>query len=54
MKVKTTTRFTDLKENKVREVEDVFEVSKERFEQVKPYVVEVKEVKKEVKPKKEK
>lgn len=31
MKVKTIKRFTDLKEDKVRELNDEFEVSKERF-----------------------
>lgn len=44
MKVKTIERFTDLKEDKVREVNDEFEVSKERYEEVKRFVVEVEEV----------
>ena len=41
MKVKATTRFTDLKENKVREVGDTFEVTTERFEEIKQWVVDV-------------
>lgn len=34
MKVKTLIRFTDLKENTIREVGDVFEVTKERLEEL--------------------
>lgn len=49
MKVKTTKRFTDLQEEQVRELGDVFEVTKARFEQIKDYVEVVKEVEKEIK-----
>lgn len=48
MKVKTIKRFTDLKEKKVREVGDTFEVSKARYDEilkVDKLVEEVKEVK---------
>lgn len=31
MKVKTLIRFTDLKENTIREVGDIFEITKERL-----------------------
>lgn len=51
MRVKTTKRFTDLKENKVREIDDVFEVTEARFEDIKAYVVKEPIVKK-VEPKK--
>lgn len=34
MKVKTIERFTDLKEDKVRELNDEFEVTKTRYEQL--------------------
>lgn len=49
MKVKTTKRFTDLQEKQIRELDDVFEVTKARFEQIKDYVEVVKEVEKEIK-----
>lgn len=54
MIAKATQRFTDLKENKVREVGDEFNVSKERFELLnsKNFVTEVKEVKEVKKVKK--
>lgn len=47
MKVRTLIRFSDLKENIVREVGDEFIVSKERFEILSalgPIICEVKEV----------
>lgn len=34
MRVETIERFTDLKENKVRELNDEFEVTKERFDEL--------------------
>lgn len=34
MNVRTLIRFNDLKENKIREVNDEFEASKERVEQI--------------------
>lgn len=43
MKVKTTKRFFDLKEQKTREIGDVFEVNKTRFTEIAKYVVELKE-----------
>ena len=48
MRAKTIQRFTDLQENKIREVNDEFEVSKKRFSELEKLkvVVEVKEVKK--------
>ena len=46
MRVKTTKRFTDLKEKQIRELDDVFEVTKARFEQIKDYVEVVPVVKK--------
>lgn len=51
MKVKTTKRFTDLKEDKVREVDDVFECTKARFEDIERFVVEVKQLKPKTKKK---
>lgn len=45
MKVKTIKRFTDLKEKQVREIDDVFECNKARFEDIKGYVVEIKDIK---------
>ena len=51
MKVKTTKRFTDLQEKQIRELDDVFEITKARFEQIKDYVELVPEIKKEVKKK---
>ena len=51
MRCKTLQRFTDLKENKVRELGDEFELTKERFEQLENanLVQEVKAVKKPTK-----
>lgn len=51
MKVKTLIRFTDLKENVIREVGDEFEVNKKRLGEIlsvhpKPLVQEIKEEKK--------
>ena len=43
MQVKTTKRFFDLKEKKTRDVGDVFEVNKTRFEDIKHLTSEVKE-----------
>lgn len=34
MKVKAVKKFKDLKENKVRETGDVFEVNKKRFKEI--------------------
>lgn len=45
MIVKTTIRFTDLKEDKVREVGDEFEVNQARFQVLKSHVEEIKEKK---------
>lgn len=52
MRVTTTSRFNDLKENKVREVGDTFEVSKERYAEILKVGKFVKEVKEEKTPKK--
>lgn len=56
MRVKTIRRFTDLKENKSREVGDEFEVNEERFGKLDALklveVVKVVEVKKTPKKKK--
>lgn len=56
MKVKTLIRFTDLKENTIREVGEQFEVTKERLEEIllvlsSPLVEIVEEKPKEVKKK---
>lgn len=56
MKVKTLIRFTDLKENTIREVGEVFEVSKARFAEIsalspKTLIVEIEMEKKPKKPK---
>lgn len=54
-RVKTTTRFTDLKEDVVRELDDEFNVTKERFEEIKQWVVEIPQPKpKKATPKKKK
>jgi len=57
MKVKTLIRFTDLKENTIREVGDEFEASKERVGELlalplSPLVVEIKSNSKPIKNKK--
>lgn len=50
MKVRVTKRFEDYKENIIREKDNEFIVSKERFEEIESklpgYVVEIKEEKK--------
>lgn len=56
MKVKTLIWFTDLKENAIREIGDVFEVSKARFAEIsalspKTLIVEIEDGKKEKKSK---
>lgn len=43
MKVKTKVRFRDLKADKIREIGTVFEVTKERFKEIKEFVEEIKE-----------
>lgn len=45
MKVETTVKFRDLKENKIREIGDTFTVSKERYKELEKrgFVKEVKE-----------
>lgn len=42
MLVKVVKRFGDLKEDKPREVNDEFEVTKSRYEEIKTHVVKVK------------
>ena len=41
MKVKTIKRFTDLVEDIVREVDDIFEVTEKRFSQIENLVEEI-------------
>lgn len=45
MKVETTVKFRDLKENKIREIGEQFNVSKERYKELEKrgFVKEVKE-----------
>lgn len=52
LKVITTKRFTDLKEDKVREIGDEFEVTKDRYKEVERFVDEVKVLKPKKQPKK--
>lgn len=42
MKVKTTIKFKDLKENKIREIGEEFTCTKKRFKEIQEYVEEVK------------
>ena len=57
MKARTLTRFNDLKENIIREIGDVFEVTAKRVEQINSthcgtLVEVIEEAKKETEPKK--
>ena len=51
MKVKTNNRFYDIKEDRLREIGDVFEVTQSRYKDVQRFVEEVKETKKTSKKK---